>query len=86
MNIELMNWVKDGRHMIRTLNALSVSPLLSSELASRLSINRASMSGILRALKERGLVSAISGKSRTVTYIITKKGLDALKNPGGAKE
>lgn len=79
MNVELINWLKDGKYRVKTLSLLSTQPLLSSELANKLGINRASMSRILRGLKERGLVSAVSGKSRTVTYVLTKKGSEALK-------
>ena len=79
MNLELINWIKDGKYRINTLELLNSRPLLSSELASKLDINRASMSRILRGLKERELVSPISNNSRTVTYTITKKGKELLK-------
>ena len=82
----MINWVKDGKYRIKTLSLLSVQPLLSSELANKLGINRASMSRILRRLKDRGLVSAISGKSRTVTYVLTNKGSEVLKTLRGSKE
>lgn len=85
MDVELINWLKDGKYRIKTLRLLSAKPMLSSEVANRLGINRASMSRILRGLKERGLVSAVSGKSRTVTYVLTKKGLGALKISGVQK-
>jgi DNA-binding MarR family transcriptional regulator len=79
MDVELINWLKDGKYRIKTLRLISAKPMLSSELANRLGINRASMSRILRGLKERDLVSAVSGKTRTVTYTLTEKGLEILK-------
>jgi DNA-binding HxlR family transcriptional regulator len=79
MDLEMINWLRDGKYRIRTLRALSARAMLSSELADKLSVNRASMSRILRALKERGLVSAVSVQSRTVTYTLTEKGLEILK-------
>ncbi|MBA7539580.1 hypothetical protein ES705_31860 [subsurface metagenome] len=79
METELITWLKDGRYRIKTLQLLSKKPLLSSELAEELHINRASMSRVLRDLETKELVLAISGKSRTVTYIIEKKGKEILE-------
>lgn len=79
MDVELITWLKDGKYRIKTLRLLTAKPMLSSELAKRLGINRASMSRILRGLKEHGLVSAVSGKTRTVTYTLTEKGLEILR-------
>jgi len=79
MDVELINWVKDGPYRIRALRLLSTQPLLSSELATRLDVNRASMSRILRGLKKRNLVSTVSAKSRTVTYVLSGKGSEVLK-------
>ena len=83
VELELVNWIKDGKYRIRTLELLFSQPLLSSELANKLGINRASMSRILKALKKRGFVSSISNNSRTVTYRITKKGADLIKKIKG---
>ncbi|MCD6547751.1 MAG: winged helix DNA-binding protein [Nanoarchaeota archaeon] len=85
MDVELLNWVKDGKYRIKTLELLNSQPLLSSELANKLDINRASMSRILRGLKEKGLVSPISNNTRTVTYVLTKKGKELLKIVSGNK-
>ena len=85
MDLELINWLKDGKYRVRTLEILSSQPSLSSELASKLDVNRASMSRILKVLRERGLVSSVSNNSRTVTYILTKKGEEALKKLKGNK-
>jgi len=85
MDIELINWIKDGKYRIKTLELLNSQPLLSSELASKLDINRASMSRILRGLRDKGLVSPISNNSRTVTYVLTKKGKELLKIVRGNK-
>jgi DNA-binding MarR family transcriptional regulator len=79
MDVELINWLKNGKYRIKTLYLLSAKPMLSSELAKKLNISRAAMSRILRGLKERGLVFAVSGKTRTVTYVLTEKGLEILK-------
>lgn len=79
MDLQLINWLKDGKYRVKTLRTLLARPMLSSELAERLAINRTSMSRILRALKERGLVYTVSGQSRTVTYALTEKGLEIVK-------
>ena len=79
MSIELTNWLKDGKYRIPILKLLQSKNYLSSELAKKLNINRASMSRILKALRKKGLVKYISGRSRTVTYLITKKGREVLK-------
>ena len=82
MDIELLNWIKDGPYRIRVLKVLLKGSKLSSELALSLNINRASMSRILRLLKQRNLVSAVSGNSRTVTYVISEKGREVLADMG----
>lgn len=82
MDLELLGYLKDGKYRIKTLELLSKSSHISSELADKLDVNRASMSRILRSLKDMGLVKASSGKSRTVVYSITDKGLKGLKEVG----
>ena len=74
MSVELVNWLKDGNYRIPTLRLLKDKNYLSSELAKHFSVNRASMSRILKVLEKKELVESISSGSRTVTYIITKKG------------
>ena len=80
MNYRLLNWLKDGKYRVETLKILSERVYLSSELANKLDINRASMSRILRALKEKNLVDSVSENSRTVSYILTKEGKKALED------
>jgi DNA-binding MarR family transcriptional regulator len=80
MSIELVNWLKDGNYRIPILKLLENKNYLSSELAKHFEVNRASMSRILKVLGEKKLVESISNRSRTVTYIITKKGKDAIKD------
>ena len=77
--LELINWLKDGTYRVRTLEALEKQPLLSSEIASKMNINRSSMSRILSSLKEKKLVKSTSGNSRTITYSITELGKTAIK-------
>ena len=79
MELELTNWLKDGKYRLAVLKLIAQESLLSSELAVKLNLNRASMSRILRNLKDKGLVDAITSGSRTVTYVITKRGKEALK-------
>ena len=78
MDIELLNWLKDGKYRITILKLLNNNPLLSSELANKLELNRASMSRILGDLKSMDLVKPNSNKSRTVTYTLTQKGLTII--------
>ncbi len=85
MNLEIVNWVKDGKYRIRVLEALGSQPLLSSELADRLGINRASMSRILSDMKAKRLVLSVSGNSRTVTYSLTLRGKELLAEVKGGK-
>ena len=82
MDIKLVNWVKDGKYRIKTLKLLKVEPKLPSELASKLNVNRASMSRILKDLKTKELVDSISSESRTSTYYLTKKGKELVKELG----
>jgi len=79
MDAELLGFLKDGKYRIKTLNLLNEKPMLSSELAKQLNINRASMSRILRVLKEKNLIFPTSNKTRTVVYSITEKGKKVLE-------
>jgi len=79
MNLELLNWIKDGKYRIKIIEILSKRALLSSEIAEFLDINRSSMSRILRALKEKRLVETVSEGSRTVTYMLTDLGREIHK-------
>ena len=77
--LKLLNWVKDGEYRIKVLKLLKNKTYLPSELAKELDINRASISRILKALNEKKLVDRLSTKSRTITYLITKKGIELVK-------
>lgn len=76
--LDLINWIHDGKYRIKVLEVLSKKNYLSSELATALNINRASMSRILGNLKEKQLVDNVTSKSRTITYTITDKGRTIL--------
>ena len=80
MNIDTINWVKDGRYRIKVLKLLQEKTYISSELAIKLSVNRASMSRILRDLKSKGLVSEYSNRTRTVTYALSILGKRLIEN------
>ena len=79
MDANLLGFLKDGVYRIKTLNLLNNKPMLSSELATELDVNRASMSRILKALKEKNLVISTSNKTRTVIYSISKLGKKTLE-------
>ncbi len=79
MNLEIIAFLKDGKYRIAVLKELSESPKLPSEIAFKLKINRASVSRILRALMEKGMVESHSNDSRAIIYSITEEGLLALK-------
>ena len=79
MDTNLLGFLKDGNYRIKTLEILNKKPLLSSELAIELDVNRASMSRILKVLKEKNLVISTSNNTRTVVYSISKKGKEVLE-------
>ena len=76
MDLETIGFLKDGKYRKLILGELNKSPALPSELADKLQINRASISRILKDLKERELIDSVSSNSRTVIYRLTKKGKD----------
>jgi DNA-binding MarR family transcriptional regulator len=78
MNVELITWLKDGKYRIGALELLSNGSRLPSELASKLDVNRASISRIIGDLKEKGLIQEISAGGRTKSIIITKKGKEMV--------
>jgi len=80
MSVQIVNWLKDGKYRIPILRLLENKNYLSSELAKHFEVNRASMSRILKVLEKKELVNSISSGSRTVTYVITKKGKDVILN------
>ncbi len=77
--LELINWIKDGKHRITILKRLSENSSLPSELANKLDIDDTTVSRVLNQLKAKGLVDSVSKKSRTVTYFITNEGKSILK-------
>jgi len=79
MDLELINWLKDGKYRIRILRALSRRSMLPSELADSLAINRSSVSRLLAGLRKRGLINAVTSGSRTVTYELTERGMEVAK-------
>lgn len=79
MDADLLGFLKDGTYRMKTLEILNKKPMLSSELAIELDVNRASMSRILKLLKEKSLVISTSNKTRTVVYSISKKGKEVLE-------
>lgn len=78
MDLNILSYLKDGKYRIKILELLNESPYISSELAEKLDVNRASMSRILRSLKEKQLVEPSTSNSRTVVYCITEKGKNAI--------
>ena len=78
MDLNIVGFLKDGKYRIMVLNELNKSPSLPSELAKKLDINRASISRILRDLKEKNLIECTSDNSRTIVYSITKEGKSML--------
>ena len=79
MNLEIITWLKDGRQRTAILKVLSNESYLPSEIANKLSLNRASVSRILRQLKEKELVDIVTGGGRTRSYFLTKNGLTCLR-------
>lgn len=82
MDLNLIVFLKDGKYRIEILKLLSKQHYLPSELATKLNINRASISRILKDLKDKELIISSSNNSRTIIYSITdlgKKILDEVK-------
>tara|TARA_Y100000310_G_C20032413_1_gene512400 strand:+ start:37 stop:285 length:249 start_codon:yes stop_codon:yes gene_type:complete len=80
MDVDLLCFLKDGKYRIKVLKLLDEKPMLSSELANILNVNRASMSRILKVLKEKDLVVSNSNKTRTVIYSLSNSGKKIIKN------
>lgn len=79
MNLSLIGFLKDGPYRIKTLQILAQSPTISSELAEKLNINRASMSRILKELKEKDLVTTTNTGGRTIVYSLSQTGKEILQ-------
>ena len=80
MDLDLIGFLKDGKYRIKILKELNKSPLLPSELSKKLNLHRASISRILKVLKEKNLITFSSNKSRTVVYTISEKGKKILRD------
>jgi DNA-binding MarR family transcriptional regulator len=74
MDADLLVFLKDSIYRIKILKVLENKSMLSSELALELDVNRASMSRMLKLLKEKDLIVSNSNKTRTVLYSISEKG------------
>ena len=80
MNISLLGWLKGGEYRIKVLELLSKRDfLLPSEIADNLDVHRSSISRILADLKEKSLIKSTPNQSRTISYSITKEGIESLK-------
>lgn len=81
MNLELITWIKDGPDRSKVLKLLQKNGhLLPSELADEFEVHRASISRILKDLKEKELVVTTKSGSRTVSYSLSDLGRKALEN------
>ena len=81
VNLELITWIKDGSNRIKVLKLLQKNGhLLPSELADELDVHRASISRILKDLKEKNLVITTKSGSRTVSYSLSDLGREALED------
>ena len=75
MDIELLNWLKDGPYRKRILGLLtSNESMIPSEIAKELKIHRASVSRILSDMKKKKLINSIKKQSRTISYTLNEKG------------
>lgn len=74
MDVNLLVFLKDSIYRVKILKALEKKSMLSSELALKLNVNRASMSRMLKLLKEKDLIFSNSNKTRTILYSISEKG------------
>ena len=79
MNLNLLNWLKDSKYRIKTLKLLYTQPMLPSELARQLDVNRASMSRILNDLRGKELIEELPSESRTVIQKLTNNGRKTAK-------
>jgi len=74
MSLDLIGFLKDGKYRLKVLEELEKRPLLPSELAEILDINRASISRVLKNLREKELVNSTSNNTRTILYSISETG------------
>lgn len=78
VSIKLITWAKDGKYRINVLRLLFERSYLPSELADKLDVNRASISRILKSLKEKRLIKEITAGSRTKSYYLANKGKELI--------
>lgn len=79
MKFETIAFLKDGKYRIAVLKELNESPKLPSEIALKLNISRASISRILKTLKDSGMVESHSKNGRAIVYSITEEGESGLR-------
>lgn len=79
MDIYELGWLRDGSYRLEILRILSKHHfLLPSDIAKQLNLHRSSVSRILKDLKEKEFIENIKGESRTISYFLTEKGLQAI--------
>ncbi|MBT9145830.1 MAG: hypothetical protein DDT42_01707 [candidate division WS2 bacterium] len=72
--IEDTNWLLSGKYRVRILEILSTAPSTPSEIAEKINISRASMSRILKALREKSFIDCTSSSAKNRLYFITDAG------------
>lgn len=76
--LEIKNWLISGRFRIPVLKNLEQGPKTPSQLAHNLEINRASISRILRVLKEKRLIDWTKQSAKTKLCYLTQEGKKAI--------
>jgi DNA-binding HxlR family transcriptional regulator len=76
--LEIKNWLISGKFRILVLKNLEQGPKTPSQLANNLDINRASISRILRVLKEKKLVDWTKQSAKTKLCYLTQEGKEAI--------
>lgn len=76
--LELKNWLISGKFRIQVLKILEQGPKTPSQLAASLEINRASISRILRVLKEKKLIDWTKQSAKTKLCYLTPDGEKAI--------
>lgn len=79
MDVDTYAWLRGSKYRLTFLRALSATPMLPSELATKFKINRSSVSRTLSELEKYGLINKSSRFSRTIIYTVTEKGKCLLK-------
>lgn len=76
--LEIKNWLISGKFRIPVLRNLVQGSKTPSQLAANLEINRASISRILRGLKEKKLIDWTKQSAKTKLCYLTPEGKKAL--------